>query len=221
MSTKTWSSAGTFSWVVPDRVTSVTLCMIAAGGGGAENYSDARYGGGYNGDMYQDKVYTTTPGSTITVVVGKGGAAGTTGSVANNKGKYGGDSKFGTLTRDGGKGGGITQGSYKGTGGTRPSNCMGTFKDGTSPGNNFWGGQGGFANGGNAGDNTKARKPGSRGSGGGGGDTRGGGNGKGGDGYIKITYTQDPIPFEPIYVGTEQIREVRIGATKMKEFKIG
>ena len=103
---QSFTSSGTFS--VPSGVTTVDVLVVAGGasGGGAPQ---AGGGGGAGGLVYRPG-FTVSPGSTVTVTVGAGGAS----AVANDpsqpsaarKGQAGQDSVFGTLTAKGGGGGG-------------------------------------------------------------------------------------------------------------------
>lgn len=68
-----WTTANTYSWTVPAGVTSICVVAIDAGNGGdAGNGS----GGGNGGNLYYKNSISTTPGETLTVVVGAGGSGG-------------------------------------------------------------------------------------------------------------------------------------------------
>jgi hypothetical protein len=56
-----YTSTGTYSWVAPAKVTSVSV--VAVGGGGA-------YGGGGGGLGYKNGYIAGTPGNSYTVLVG-------------------------------------------------------------------------------------------------------------------------------------------------------
>lgn len=77
----TYSTAGTFTWVVPACVTSVTVRVWGAGGGGAGASSTDLNGGG--GGAYCMKTETVTPGETLRITVGAGGAGGVGGNGSN------------------------------------------------------------------------------------------------------------------------------------------
>jgi hypothetical protein len=86
---QTYTTAGTYSWTVPDGVIRVALEIWGGGGGG---YNDGggnfAYGGGGG---YAFSIVSVVPGEVLTVVVGAGGAnqaavafnAGGTSSVAS------------------------------------------------------------------------------------------------------------------------------------------
>jgi hypothetical protein len=61
---------GTYSWVVPTGVTSISFVLVGGGGGGA--YSGS--GGGGGALAYKNSL-TVVPGDTLTIVVGAGGVA--------------------------------------------------------------------------------------------------------------------------------------------------
>jgi len=113
---QSFTSSGTFS--VPSGITAVDVLVVAGAGGGGggggragppgDNGTGA--GGGGAGGLIYRPAFPVTPGGTISVTVGCGGGASTTGQ----------DSVFGTLTAKGGGGGGSGpggQGSDGGSGG--------------------------------------------------------------------------------------------------------
>ena len=75
----------TYTWTVPDGVTKVFAFVIGGGGGGgrregSDSYDQQSAGGGAGGG-YAHGYISTTPGSTYTITVGKGGrGAGRSGS---------------------------------------------------------------------------------------------------------------------------------------------
>ena len=75
-----WTSHGTYSFVVPAGKTQArgTLTGSGGGGGGTKTTGDA----GVSGAGAETDVFTfpTTPGSTLTIVVGQGGTAGASGT---------------------------------------------------------------------------------------------------------------------------------------------
>src|SRR5210317_1967574 len=85
-----YTSAGTYTFTVPDGVYSVSIICIGAGAGGGNNDLDTNGGGagGAGGLSYRND-YSVTPSSTLSVTVGASGA-GATGSY--NSGTDGGDS---------------------------------------------------------------------------------------------------------------------------------
>jgi hypothetical protein len=146
-------SAGTYSWVAPSGVTSVSVVAVGAGGGN----STSKFAGGGGGLGWKNNI-TVVPGNAYTVVVG----AGTVGA--------GGDSYFiNTSTVRGGGGQTTSGGTYTGDGGG----------NGGAPGSGAGqagGGAGGYAGNGGVGGNSAS--PGSAGAGGNG----SGGGGGGGSG---------------------------------------
>ena len=133
---ESFTSSGTFS--VPAGTTAVDVLVVAGGGGGGHVWGG---GGGAGGVIFMPD-FTVTPGGTVTVTVGCGGAAVSTepGSIGNT----GQDSVFGTLTAKGGGGGGKQQGrgSDGGSGGGAGRDATGgspgaatTATQPTQPGN--------------------------------------------------------------------------------------
>lgn len=109
LSPQVYSSPGTYSFVVPLGVTSVSISASGGAGGGASGWTGRSggvkgepvvitpYFGGDGGSAASvTKTLSVTPGETLTVVVGSGGAGGTApgGTVYNtaNPGSAGTDS---------------------------------------------------------------------------------------------------------------------------------
>jgi len=168
---QSFTSSGTFS--VPSGVTSVDVLVVAGGGG-------ASVGGGGAGGLIYMPGYPVTPGGTVSVTVGCGGAHSTVtdNSPSAAHGIIGQDSGFGTLTAKGGGGGGHhisspgqTGGSGGGAGRDGGGAPGGPATQPTQPGNS---GTYGFGTPGGAG-------PGPSGSGAGGGGGAGAGGGPGGN----------------------------------------
>ena len=61
------------TWTVPNGVSSVRVLVVAGGGGGGGYLTS---GGGGGGGVIHEIGTSVTPGSSINVVVGKGGSAG-------------------------------------------------------------------------------------------------------------------------------------------------
>jgi len=108
-----YTTAGTYSWVAPAGVTSVSVVAVGTGGG---SYGGAVSGGGGGAGLGYKNNYPVTPGSSYTVVV--------PGAVAYNV--NGGDAYFvstsvvrggGGISRDIGQNAGGTGGTYTGDGG--------------------------------------------------------------------------------------------------------
>jgi hypothetical protein len=92
------------TWTVPAGVTSVRVLVVAGGGGGGAFHTS---GGGGGGGVLHEVGYVVTPGATVNVTVGKGGAGGPSGgAIADNSGANGDNSVFAGLTAVGGGGGG-------------------------------------------------------------------------------------------------------------------
>jgi len=169
---------GTYTWVAPTGVTSVSAVVVGGGGGGA---SSRGAGGGGGGLAYANNK-TVTPGSSYTVTVASGGAGGP-GSNTYVSGYNGGSSSLnlvgaGTITATGGQPqsnsslGGTPSGTYTagyngGVGGTSTGVAGGG------------GGAAGYTGAGGAGGNGSANGATSTGGGGG-----GGGGGSAGSGSI-------------------------------------
>lgn len=98
------SSSTGCTWRVPSGVNNVRV-LVVAGGGGAGGYHTS--GGGGAGGLIHEIGYDVTPGESINVIVGGGGAPGSrTWNTLVNPGSNGDDSRFGTLIAKGGGGGG-------------------------------------------------------------------------------------------------------------------
>jgi hypothetical protein len=109
----TFTSAGTYSWICPSGVTSVSVLCIGGGGGGYTPAPNNYGGGGGGGGLGYKNNYSVTPGNSYTVVVGLGGGYILYGSNA------GGDSYFvSTSVVKGGGGGSGTLSSTAASGGT-------------------------------------------------------------------------------------------------------
>jgi hypothetical protein len=185
--TQSFTSSGTFS--VPSGVTAVDVLVVGGGGAGGTHHGA---GAGAGGLIYRPG-FPVTPGGTVSVTVGDGGAATNnypSPSPSGEKGASGQASVFGTLTAQGGGGGGyasnrgVTPGGsasgYSAPGGTNPGSGATLQTDQSGESGNY-----GFGNigGGNDGDSA----------GGGGGAGGAGGNGQssgpGGQGGIGRAYT--------------------------------
>jgi len=77
---------GTYSFTVPTAVTSICAVAIGGGGGGASDVNDGGGGGGA-GLQYRNDI-AVTPGESLTVVVGSGGAAGVNAATGGSSGIY-------------------------------------------------------------------------------------------------------------------------------------
>lgn len=184
---QSYTSSGTYTWVAPAGVTSVSI--VAVGGGG--NVSGG--GGGGGGGLGYRNNQSVTPGNSYTVIVGAnqgtssfcstsvvrgGGASGLSGGTYTGTGGGNGGTGGPFISCFGG--GGAGAGGYSGNGGN------GGFNGGCATAGAGGGGGGGGRNGGGGGvgilgqgSNGTAGSPGSPGGGG-----SGGGNGVGVGGGI-------------------------------------
>lgn len=195
-----YSSTGTYTWVCPDGVTSVSVVAVGGGGGGVK--STSRMTGGGGGGLGWKNNIPVVPGQSYTVVVGAGGSAKTTTTVNSTAGSGGNSYFINTSTVSGGGGSG---GIYAFTTGVR-SRDGGTYTGdgGGNGGAGRWswayagagGGAGGYTGNGGHGssslsDNSWGHSAGHPGSGGGGGGGGGGYfNAVGGDGGGVAVYGQ-------------------------------
>jgi len=93
--------AGTFSWVVPQGVSEVSVVAVGGGANGPKNYNSSASGGGGGGLGWKNKI-AVSPGSSVTVVVGNYGTNHSYGS----GGLFGGTSYFKDTSTVAGYGGG-------------------------------------------------------------------------------------------------------------------
>jgi len=154
-----YTTPGTYSWVVPAGVTSISAVLIGGGGPGAAPGNPTIAGGGGGGGLRYINNLTVTPGETLTVVVGDIGL-----QTASSTYRSGGTSQ---LKRS-------TNVLVEATGGSGAASG-GTGGSGTAIGA---GPYGGTIGGGNGGNGTTGSQSGSHGGGGGAGGYSGnGGNG--------------------------------------------
>lgn len=69
---ETFDEPGTFTWIAPEKVTSVSVVAIGGGGGGPTSWSQ---GGGGGGGLGWKNNIPVTPGESYTVQVGDGGSS--------------------------------------------------------------------------------------------------------------------------------------------------
>jgi len=121
---QSYTTAGTYTWVAPAGVTSVSVVAVGGGSGGAYGCASCcvyfHEGGGGGGLGYKNN-FTVTPGNSYTVVVGVGGTAAYQGGTCGTGG-WGGQSYFCSTSVVRGGGGGrcnytFIGGLYTGTGG--------------------------------------------------------------------------------------------------------
>jgi hypothetical protein len=70
---------GTFTWIVPSGVTSISAVTVSGGGGGTGGFEGGGGQGGAGGGLAYLNNYSVTAGQSYTVFVGRGGPASTTG----------------------------------------------------------------------------------------------------------------------------------------------
>lgn len=184
---QSYTVAGTYSWICPTGITSVSVLCVGAGGGGGGGGSSTYGAGGGGGSLAYANNITVVPGNTYTVVIGAAGTAG----AANTSGGNGGASYFNSNTylQAGGGGGGGGGASYAtaGANGTPSGTALTTGNNGGAggAGNNSGAGSGGgggaagYAGSGGNGSIPSIATAANSGAGGGGG---GGSNGAGGGG---------------------------------------
>jgi len=174
-----FTTAGTYSWTVPDKVTSVSIVTVGAGSGGSPATNNLWGGdGGPGGGLSYKNNISVTPGETLTIVVG---AAGLGAAVPNN---YGGNttvSRASTLLcgATGGRGPNFPGGplSPSDGGGTGGVAGIGSYvvNGGTNwPLGGGGGGAGGYSGNGGRGANYSQSVAAAAGTGGGGGGGAGG-----------------------------------------------
>jgi hypothetical protein len=178
-----YTTPGTYLWICPAGVTSVSVVCVGAGGGSAAADINTNMGGGGGGALAYANNVSVTPGNTYTVVVGAGGSTSAGGFSSFNsttcKANGGNSSTDGT----GAAGGTVANGTgfAGGAGGNGVTNFT-SVNEGAGGG----GGAGGYSGvggaGGQNGQNSGAGFGGSGGAGGGGGAHGGNGRGKGGGG---------------------------------------
>jgi hypothetical protein len=120
---KIFNTVGNSNFVVPAGVTTLKVALVGGGGGGGggSQTNCGRPGGGGGGGQLTVFCYAVTPGETLTITVGAGGAGGTTPSA---RPQAGGNTTIkkstcaGTLTAYGGQQGCCTQGTCFSGGGS-------------------------------------------------------------------------------------------------------
>lgn len=196
-SNQTFTSNGSFS--VPDGVNLVFVEMFGGGGSGGCNGTGINAGtGAYGGEggQYVVKPVTVTPGSSVTVTIGVGGApSGTANSPVD--GLPGTNTTFGAVRAAGGFGGSANVNTVTGVAG-RGIGRGSAFANGgasfiaTAGNPSFLGGDAGFGQGGDAKNASgPSSSPTNGGIGAGGGATDVGTSGAGGNGYCKVYWRAD------------------------------
>jgi hypothetical protein len=186
-----FTSSGTFT--IPASVTKVKVTVVGGGGGGRSATNSTGQGGGGAGGAAIEVITGLTPGGTVTVTVGAGGAADTTGGTSSF-GAYcsatGGLSPASGTGPAGGAGGTATGGdiNFTGGGGGGGNGVSGTVAGSAgNGGSSIFGGAGLGAGSSNAVNTAGAGAPGT-GGGGGGGCGGPGTGGAGGSGIVIVEY---------------------------------
>jgi hypothetical protein len=174
---------GTYTWVAPQGVTSVSAVCVGGGGGGGNAWSNAA---GSGGGLGWKNGIPVTPGQSYTVVVGAGGLR--SGNTA------GGNSYFISLDTVAGYGGGNATSSQDTNGANKNGFGGGWFGDGGGAGGEAANFRGGGGAGGYMGNGGNSQADGLGGGGGGGayysstyGSGAGGGTGVYGEGTSGLT----------------------------------
>lgn len=159
-SQQAYTTAGSYSWVAPVGVFSVSVVCVGGGGGGGSYTNGTAIGGtgGGGGALAYSNNLAVVPGNSYTVIVGAGGTGGVDNS--GNNATAGANSTFtagSTVTGTGGAKGNQSS-YYPAGGGHRAQGGMGAGGYGTSPtsasetaGTGGGGGSGGDGTGGGAG----------------------------------------------------------------------
>ena len=189
---QSYTTAGSYTWIAPLGVVSVSVFVVGGGSGGSAPFRNSStyyngYGGSGGGTYFENNM-AVTPGTSYTVVVGSGGAGGIFNSAVNSNchlASSGGTSYFCSICRASASGG---LGSSQGAGfSTSPgASCRSSLGGGVTPisSGNSWigagnggGGAGGYGGNGGGGANIYGcyQTSGSSGAGNGGGSGGGGG----------------------------------------------
>lgn len=150
---QSYTTAGTYSWVAPAGVTSVSVVAVGGGGGGGSSmtFTDGGGGSGGGGELRYKNNITVVPGNSYTVVVG----AGASGQTPSGARQNGGCSTFATTTvvAKGGQGGSANSAGSGGSGGTGDGGGNGGagFGSGGGAGGAGGGGAAGYSGNGGAG----------------------------------------------------------------------
>ena len=113
-----FTSSGTFT--LPTGVTAIKATVVAGGGGGGATSNQSGGGGGGGGGGYAIQFFTgLTPGNTLSVTVGGGGAgnSGANGSTGGTSSVASGTQSITTVSATGGSGGTWSQSGNPGSGG--------------------------------------------------------------------------------------------------------
>ena len=154
-----YTTPGTYSWVAPVGVSSVSVVAVGGGSGG---YCHAGYGAGGGGGLGYKNTISVTAGNSYTVVVGAGGTGGSNNCNRIGKGSYFiGSCLVAGIAPAQSNCGGRYQGTGGGNGGPGAPSCGTSSRGG--------GGAGGYSGNGGGGSSVSGGNNGSGGGGGGGG----------------------------------------------------
>lgn len=175
---------GTFTWIAPLGVTSVSVLAIGGGGGGAGGDSG---GGGGGGAFSARNAITVVPGTSYSLRVGAGGNGGGAGRGSGGPGGFSGFGSPEVATAAGGQGGGFLSSGPGGSGSNGQFNFTGGSGGSASDSGGGGGGAAGYSgNGGAGGAGNAGGAPGVAGTSG-----TGGGGGGGGGGYYSVDVTNN------------------------------
>jgi hypothetical protein len=90
-----YTKAGSYTYVIPQPITKIYVCVWGAGGGGGNISGDFNAGGGGGG--YSEGFLTVSPNQSLSITVGAGGISSTTSGVG-----AGGGSSISTIVANGG-----------------------------------------------------------------------------------------------------------------------
>lgn len=106
LNTQTFTTVGANNFVVPDGVHYIWVEAWGAGGGGGGSVVSINNGsGGGAGGGFKSYMHQVTPGETVVITIGAGGAGGTTGDGASGGTTSINSPSFGTVSILGGQGG--------------------------------------------------------------------------------------------------------------------
>ena len=99
----TFSTVGTCEWEVPNGVVNARVLVVGGGSSGGSGQGGLWWPqGGGGGAVVDQSSFAITPGDVLSVIVGAGGAAIGTQGLASTSVNNGGQSKFATITANGG-----------------------------------------------------------------------------------------------------------------------
>ena len=138
----TYSTAGTYSWIVPPGVTNICIEAWGAGGNGGSGISAGGGGAGGGGGAYGYACFTVVPGTNYTVTVGAAGQASSLGTLIIANGGANGTSATSSTVNGTFGAGGTSNASFSITGNNGSSYNGGCGQTNSARGGN--GANGGF-----------------------------------------------------------------------------